>query len=148
MNALAPFYLWIKALHIVSVVAWMAGLFYLPRLFVYHADAAPGSAMAETFKIMERRLLRGIMNPAMIATWTFGILLIATPGIVDWGAGWIYVKLSCVLALTVFQHLLSLWRKAFAVDANRRSSRFYRSVNEVPTALLLIIVAMVVVRPF
>lgn len=145
---LAPYYVWIKTLHIVSVIAWMAGLFYLPRLFVYHADAAPGSAMAETFKIMERRLMRGIMNPAMIATWIFGILLAATPGIVDWGAGWMYVKLSSVTALTVFQHFLSHWRKAFAADANRRTSRFYRLVNEVPTLLLLIIVTMIVVRPF
>jgi putative membrane protein len=148
MTALAPLYPWIKALHIISVVAWMAGLLYLPRLFVYHADAAPGSETAETFKVMERRLLRGIMNPAMIATYVFGILLALTPGIVDWGSGWIYAKLVLVVALTWIHHGLSLWREEFAADRNERSARFYRFVNEVPTALLIIIVILVVVKPF
>jgi len=148
MTALAPFYPWIKAFHIVSVVAWMAGLLYLPRLFVYHADAEAGSPMAETFKVMERRLLRGIMNPAMIATYLFGILLALTPGIVDWRGGWIYAKLALVAGLTLYHHRLARWRKDFAVDRNIRSARFYRFINEVPTVILIAIVILVVVKPF
>ena len=148
MSWLLPAYPWIKALHIISVVAWMAGLLYLPRLFVYHASARAGSEASETFKIMERRLLRGIMNPAMIATYSFGILLAATPGVVDWARGWIYMKLVAVAALTLLHHYLGLWRKDFAADANRRTTRFYRVANEVPTVLLLLIVIMVVVKPF
>jgi putative membrane protein len=148
MGGLSPFYPWIKSLHILSVIAWMAGLLYLPRLFVYHADAAAGSPTAETFEIMERRLLRGIMNPAMIATWCFGILLAATPGIVDWTAGWFYVKLAAVAGMTYYHHRLSQWRKAFAAHANTRRARFYRFINEVPTLLLIVIVIMVVARPF
>jgi protoporphyrinogen IX oxidase len=148
MSLLAGLYPWIKALHIVSVVAWMAGLLYLPRLFVYHAEARVGSDAAETFKVMERRLLRGIMNPAMVATYLFGILLAATPGVVDWAWGWIYLKLVAVAALTLIHHRLGLWRRDFAADANRRPARFYRLVNEIPTVLLLLIVIMVVVKPF
>ena len=148
MSVLAELYPWIKALHIISVVAWMAGLLYLPRLFVYHAGARPGSEASEIFKVMERRLLRGIMNPAMIATYSFGILLAATPGVVDWARGWIYMKLVAVAALTLLHHYLGLWRKDFAADANRRTTRFYRVANEVPTVLLLLIVIMVVVKPF
>jgi putative membrane protein len=148
MNWLAPHYPLIKAFHIISVVAWMAGLLYLPRLFVYHAEAPAGSPMAETFKAMERRLLRGIMNPAMIAVYIFGIALAATPGIVDWREGWIYAKLGLVAALTVFHHLLGLWRKDFAADRNRRPARFYRMVNELPTLALIAIVILVVVKPF
>jgi putative membrane protein len=147
MSMLLPVYPWLKTAHIVSVIAWMAGLLYLPRLFVYHADAAAGSPLSETFKVMERRLQRGIMNPAMIGTWLFGILLAATPGIVDWAAGWIYVKLACVAGLTFFHHLLSRWRGEFAADRNERPTRFYRFINEVPTLLLIVIVIMVVVRP-
>ncbi|MGH6991356.1 MAG: protoporphyrinogen oxidase HemJ [Stellaceae bacterium] len=148
MSWLAAAYPWIKTAHIVSVIAWMAGLFYLPRLFVYHADAAPGSDKAETFKVMERRLLRGIMNPAMVGTLVFGILLAATPGIVDWSMGWIYVKLAGVAGLLAFHHLLARWRKEFAEDRNPRRARFYRFINEVPTLLLILIVAMVVAKPF
>ncbi len=147
MSVLAGLYPWIKALHIVSVIAWMAGLLYLPRLFVYHADARIGSDAAETFKVMERRLLRGIMNPAMVATYLFGILLAATPGVVDWAREWIYIKLVAVAALTLIHHRLALWRRDFAADANRRPARFYRIVNEIPTALLILIVVMVVVKP-
>lgn len=139
---------WIKALHIIAVIAWMAGLLYLPRLFVYHCAAAPGSETSETFKVMERRLLRGIMNPAMIATWLFGIALLLTPGVVDWGDGWIWVKLAMVAVLTIHHHLLSRWLKAFRADANTRPAGFYRVVNEVPTVALVVIVIMVVVRPF
>ena len=145
MTALYP---WFKTLHILSVIAWMAGLLYLPRLFVYHADAAPGSATSETFKVMERRLLRGIMVPALVGTYVFGIALAILPGLVDWTMGWIYVKLAAVLALTYIHFVLAGWRRAFAADRNTRSARFYRFVNEVPTLLLIVIVVMVVVRPF
>jgi putative membrane protein len=148
MSWLASYYLWIKAFHIVSVVAWMAGLFYLPRLFVYHADAPAGSDLAETFKTMERRLLRGIMNPAMIAVYVFGLLLVATPGVVDWGSGWFYAKLVLVAALTAYHHLLGLLRKDFESNRNKQSARFYRIANEVPTVLLIGIVILVVVKPF
>jgi protoporphyrinogen IX oxidase len=141
-------YLWIKALHIISVIAWMAGLFYLPRLFVYHADAPPGSPMAETFKVMERRLVTIIMHPAMGATYVFGIWLAAIPGVVDWRTGWIYTKLILVAAMTAVHFLLAHWRKAFAEDRNSRPARFYRMANEVPTLLLILIVVLVVVKPF
>jgi protoporphyrinogen IX oxidase len=148
MSWLTPAYPWIKACHIVAVVAWMAGLLYLPRLFVYHAESAHGSAASETFKVMERRLLRGIMNPAMLGVYLFGSLLALTPGVVDWHRGWIYVKLAAVLALTLFHHLLGRWRKDFAADRDRHGPRFYRRVNEIPTLLLILIVVMVVVKPF
>jgi protoporphyrinogen IX oxidase len=148
MSWLASSYPLIKAFHIISMVAWMAGLLYLPRLFVYHADAPAGSSMAETFKAMERRLLRGIMNPAMIAVYIFGIVLASTPGIVDWRQGWIYAKLVLVAALTVFHHLLGLWRKDFAADRNRRPARFYRMVNELPMLALIAIVILVAMKPF
>ena len=145
---MAALYPWLKSLHILSVIAWMAGILYLPRLFVYHAGAAPGSDASETFKVMERRLLRGIMNPAMVATYGFGIALAAIPGLVDWTMAWIYVKLAAVAALTAIHYLLSRWRREFAADRNRRPARFYRMVNEVPTLLLILIVVMVVVQPF
>ena len=148
MTWLLPAYPWIKAFHIVGMIAWMAGLLYLPRLFVYHASARLGSDASETFKVMERRLLRGIMNPAMVATYVFGILLLLTPTVVDWRMGWIYVKLAAVLALTLIHHRLSVWRRGFAADANQRSAKFYRVVNEVPTLLLILIVVMVAVKPF
>lgn len=142
-------YPWTKALHIISMVAWMAGLFYLPRLFVYHAERKGSDDTTETFKVMERRLFRAIMNPAMIATWTFGILLLLTPGIVDWRVeGWLHVKLVAVAVLTWFHHWLGYRRKDFARDANTRSGRIYRMMNELPTLLLVLIVVMVVVRPF
>jgi protoporphyrinogen IX oxidase len=145
---LADIYPWVKALHIISVIAWMAGLLYLPRLFIYHCGAAPGSIQSETFKVMERRLLRGIMNPAMGAVYVFGIALALTPGIVDWASGWLHVKLALVVALTVYHHALVRWWKAFAADANTRPARFYRVMNEVPTAIMIVIVIMVVVKPF
>jgi protoporphyrinogen IX oxidase len=145
---LAHFYPWTKALHIISVIAWMAGLLYLPRLFVYHCDAPKGSVQSETFKQMERRLLRGIMNPAMGGAYVFGIMLLLTPGIVDWSAAWIYLKLLLVLVLTGYHHALGNWRKAFAADSNSRPARFYRLANEVPTVLMIGIVILIVVRPF
>lgn len=142
-------YPWIKAFHIVAVISWMAGLFYLPRLFVYHVERAPaGSETSETFKVMEHKLLRLIMAPAMIATWILGILLALTPGIVDWSAGWFYVKLLGVAGLTVFHHWLGKRRRDFETDSNSRSGRTYRLMNEVPTLAVLVIVIMVVVRPF
>ena len=140
--------LWLKALHVIAIIAWMAGMLYLPRLFVYHAEATKGSAVSETFKVMERRLLRGIMTPAMIASYIFGLGLAATPGVVDWRQGWVYVKLAAVLALTLIHGLLARWRRDFTADRNRRPARFYRIVNEIPTVLLIVIVVMVVVRPF
>jgi putative membrane protein len=135
----------LKALHIVAVIAWMAGLLYLPRLFVYHADAPPGSPQSETFKVMERRLLRGIMNPAMIAVWIFGLAL-AWQGN-WWHAGWWQMKFSLVVGLTLVHHLYGRWRKDFAEDRNRRPARYYRWWNEVPTLLMVAIVFLAVLKP-
>ncbi len=144
---LAAVYPWTKALHVISMVAWMAGMFYLPRLFVYHCDLQAGSAESERFKVMEYRLLRQIINPAMIATWSFGTLLVLTPGIIDWSAGWWHVKLAAVLLMSGFHGAMSKWRRLFLEDRNTRSHRFYRLANEVPTVLLIVIVIMVIVRP-
>ena len=147
--ALAHVYPWVKALHVISLIAWMAGMFYLPRLFVYHTMLAPGSAESERFKVMERRLLKQIINPAMIATWIFGILLVLTPGIIDWAAdGWWHVKLAMVLLMSGFHGAMSKWRREFLEDRNRRSHKFYRIANEVPTVLMVVIVVMVIVKPF
>ena len=148
MDWLLPLYPWTKALHIISLIAWMAGMLYLPRLFVYHCGAAPGTPASEMLKVMERRLLRGIINPAMIATILFGAALLATPGIVDWSRGWIYAKLALVVALTGVHGALARWRKDFAADRNTRSARFYKFMNEVPTLLMIGIVILVIVRPF
>ena len=137
---------WFRAFHVISVIAWMAGMLYLPRLYVYHAEAKGGSATAEIFKIMERRLLRAIINPAMGATWIFGlILMIATEA---WTAPWFHVKLTCLFLLMAVHGLLAKWRKAFAEDKNKHSAKFYRWVNEGPTVLMIIIVIMVLVKPF
>lgn len=148
MTLLTAAYPWLKALHIISVIAWMAGLLYLPRLFVYHAAAEPGSVQSETFKVMERRLSLAIIRPAMVATLLFGGLLAATPGVVDWQRGWIHAKLLLVVGLLAFTHLLARWRRAFERDENRRPARFFRLVNEIPTLLMIGIVILVVVRPF
>jgi protoporphyrinogen IX oxidase len=148
MSFLADLYPWTKALHIVSIIAWMAGMLYLPRLFVYHADAVRGSETSEIFKIMERRLLRAIINPAMVAAYIFGAALAATPGIVDWSQYWIWSKLFLVGVLTWMHHYLSRWRKDFAADRNPRPARFYRMVNEIPTLVMIGIVILVVVKPF
>jgi putative membrane protein len=145
---LSEAYPWIKSLHIVSMVAWMAGLLYLPRLYVYHSTAPVGSDLSETFKVMERRLLRGIMTPAMLATWGFGLLLTGIPGVVEWRMGWIWAKLTLVGALTVFHIALARWCGRFSVDQNRHSTRFFRLVNELPTLALIAIVILVVVKPF
>jgi protoporphyrinogen IX oxidase len=146
--ALTLFYPWTKAFHIISMVAWMAGMFYLPRLYVYHCELVPGSAESERFKVMEFRLLKQIVNPAMMATWAFGILLVLTPGVIDWSWGWWHVKLAAVILMSGFHGAMSRWRRDFMQDRNRRSDRFYRIANEVPTLLLIVIVIMVIVRPW
>jgi protoporphyrinogen IX oxidase len=139
-------YLWLKALHIIAVISWMAGMLYLPRLFVYHAVATPGSEQSETFKIMERRLYRFIMTPAMIVTWLAGIVLVFEGG---WfTAGWFHVKLVLVIAMTVLHGLLGYWAADFASDRNRHSQKFYRIANEIPTLLLILIVVLATVKPF
>ncbi len=139
---------WLKALHIIAVIAWMAGLLYLPRLFVYHSGAEKGSDSATMLEVMELRLLRFIMNPAMIAAFVFGGLLLMTPGAVDWSAGWIHAKLLLVVVLTLAHAMMSIWRKGFAAGANRHSAKFYRIINEVPTVLMIAIVILVIVKPF
>lgn len=140
-------YEWIKALHVISIIAWMAGLLYLPRLFVYHCQVAAGSEASETFKVMERRLLRAIMNPAMIAAYVFGItMIVLTP---EWmKQGWLHAKLLFVLLLTASHMMMARWRRDFAEDRNTRPQRFYRIANEVPTLLMIGIVIFVVVKPF
>lgn len=148
IEALAPFYLWTKALHLIAVFAWMAGLFYLPRLYVYHTREAAGSATSETFKTMERLLLRAIMNPAMIAAWVLGIALVLTPGAVDWRGGWWHGKLLSVVLMTAFHMHLSVARKRFLADARDHTETYWRAVNEVPTLLLIAIVILVIVKPF
>jgi putative membrane protein len=144
---LSDWYLVIKALHVISIIAWMAGLFYLPRLFVYHAEQVQaGSRTDAMFQTMERRLIRAIMNPAMIAAWIFGLALVFTPGVVDWSAPWSWAKAASVLTMTWFHHWLSLRRKEFASGQNTRSGRTYRMMNEVPTVLMVIIVFAVITR--
>ena len=139
-------YLWFKALHIIGVIAWMAGMLYLPRLFVYHAAAKPGSELSETFKTMERRLLNFIMVPSMMVTWIVGIVLLLQG---QWiGAGWLHAKLVAVVAMTVLHGLFAHWVNEFRFDRNRHSQKFYRIINEVPTALLIVIVVLAAVKPF
>lgn len=145
---LAPYYLWIKAFHIIAMIAWMAGQFYLPRLFVYHCQAKVGSEESERFKVMERKLQRMIINPAMICTAIFGVLLALIPGIVDFHSVWWPVKIISVLLLFGFHGACSRWRKQFFKDQNKHSEKFYRYMNEIPTILMIIIVIMVVVKPF
>ena len=137
---------WLRALHVVAVISWMAGLLYLPRLFVYHCDAPAGSPMSETFKVMERRLLRAIMNPAMVVAWVVGLAMVWAQDL--WGAGWMQAKLALVVAMTAMHHVLARWRKDFAVDRNTRPARDYRIANEVPTLLMIGIVVLVFVRPW
>ena len=142
---MAEYYSWIKAGHIIAVIAWMAGLLYLPRLFVYHCDAEPGSKRSEMLKLMERRLLRAIMTPAMILVLIFGGALINIVGLVG---GWLPAKLALVLVLLVNHGLMARWRRDFAADRNQRSRRFYRIANEVPAVLMIAIVILAVVKPF
>ena len=138
--------IWVKALHVMSVIAWMAGLFYLPRLFVYHVDAAKGSPQSETFKIMERRLLKAIMNPAIIAVWITGPAI--AYGFGEFRSPWLHAKLVLVLLLSGFHGFLAKQVRVFAADANTRSGKFFRAINEVPTILMILIVILVVVKPF
>jgi protoporphyrinogen IX oxidase len=139
-------YLWLKALHVIAIIAWMAGMLYLPRLFVYHCVAAPGSVQSETFKVMERRLLRAIMNPAMVASWVLGLWL-AWSG--NWfSAPWFHGKLALVIAMSGVHGMLARWTRDFAADRNRHSQKFFRIMNEVPTLLMIGIVILVVVKPF
>jgi len=146
MTLLAILYPWIKALHVVSVIAWMAGMLYLPRLYVYHAEAAPGSELSETFKVMERRLLKAIMTPAMISALFFGLLLLAVPGVL--AQGWLHLKLLLLLGMFALHGLFARWRRDFEADRNRRSARFYRWLNEMPALLLVAIVLLAVAKPF
>ena len=141
-------YSWIKALHLISVIAWMAGMFYLPRLYVYHVDALAGSAQSETFKLMERRLLRAIINPAMVASFVFGIWMLTLLGASVWSEGWWHVKLTMIILMSAYHGFLSRWRRDFEADRNRRSARFFRFANEIPTVLMIVIVVMVIVKPF
>jgi putative membrane protein len=137
---------WLEAAHIVAVISWMAGLLYLPRLFVYHCDAEPGSKQSETFKLMERRLYRGIMNPAMALVWILGLTMAWRAG--WWMAGWFQAKLVLVVALTATHHLFGAWLKDFEADRNRKPAKFYRIWNEVPTVIMIAIVFLVVLKPF
>lgn len=139
-------YDWVKALHIIAVIAWMAGMLYLPRLFVYHCDAPAGSDKSETFKVMERRLLRGIINPAMIATWVFGLWLVTVSG--SYRDGWFQAKFILVLVLAGLHGFFVRAVADFAADRNTRSQKFYRVINEAPTLVMILIVILVVVKPF
>lgn len=144
---LAQYYLYIKSLHVIAMIAWMAGMLYLPRLYAYHADAEKGSDVSETFKVMERRLLRIIMNPAMIASWVFGLLLLwAAPNLLE--NGWMHAKLALVVAMSAFHGIFSKWRKRFEKDENEKSAKFYKVWNEVPTVAMIVIVFMAVAEPF
>lgn len=146
---LAVAYPWTKALHVISLIAWMAGLFYLPRLFVYHCGLARGSIESERFKVMERRLLKQIMLPAMLATWLFGVLLVLTPGVVDWsGFNWWHVKFAAVILMTGFQGAAGKWRRDFLEDRNQKPHRYFRYANEVPTVLMITAVIMAIAKPF
>ncbi|MCW3781472.1 protoporphyrinogen oxidase HemJ [Defluviimonas sp. CAU 1641] len=144
---LVAIYPWTKVFHVISVIAWMAGLFYLPRLFVYHAESVEsGGETDRLFQVMERKVLRLIMNPAMTATWVFGLCLVFTPGIVDWSAIWPWTKAGAVMVMTWFHHWLGYRRKDFVAGRNSRTGRTYRLMNEIPTVLLVIIVVSVIVR--
>jgi protoporphyrinogen IX oxidase len=139
-------YLWLKSFHVIAVIAWMAAMLYLPRLFVYHCEAPAGSPQSETFKVMERRLLKAIMTPAMIATWVLGLWLAHQGG---WfKAGWLHGKLALVITLSALHGMLARYVKDFAADRNRRPARFYRLINEVPALLMAGIVILVIVKPF
>lgn len=147
---IAHYYLWIKALHIISVISWMAGMLYLPRLFVYHASAAKGSELSETLKIMERKLLRLIINPAMIASWLFGGLLFAYYIENDMlkTAGWLHTKMTLLVLMQIVHAMLANARRKFAEDRNTKSHVYYRWLNEAPTVLMIAIVILAIVKPF
>ena len=146
---LLGYYDWLRAFHVIAVIAWMAGMLYLPRLYVYHCGAAPGTPASEMLKVMERRLLKAIINPAMIASFLFGVLLLATPGLIDWSAGWIWAKLFLVvIGMGGLHGAFARWQRDFAADRNRRPARFYRFANEAPTLILIVVVILVIVKPF
>lgn len=145
---LLDWYLWLKAGHVISVIAWMAGLLYLPRLFVYHAERGRrGSELSATLEVMEYRLLRFIMNPAMIAVWTFGLLMVMA-GAIDWSRFWPWGKALLVIAMTAFHMLLAAWRRQLATGQSRRSGRDFRIANEIPTVIMILIVILVIAKPF
>ena len=148
MEITATAFVWIKALHVISVMSWMAGLLYLPRLFIYHCEAEKGSDKSETFKIMERRLLRAIMNPAMIVSFITGGLMAYSYSSFLATETWFVAKLSCLFLLVTVHMYMSKWRKKFEGDINQKSQKFFRYINEIPTVLMIIIVIMVVVKPF
>jgi protoporphyrinogen IX oxidase len=139
-------YMWIKAFHVIAVISWMAGMLYLPRLFVYHSETPKGSIQSDTFKIMERRLLKAIINPAMMLTWMLGLILIWQGGWIT--SGWLHAKILLVLVLSGVHGFLSKTVKVFAADQNVRPAKFYRLLNEVPTVLMILIVILVIVKPF
>jgi len=139
-------YLWLKALHVIAIISWMAGLLYLPRLFVYHCEVAPGSETSEKFKVMERRLLKAIMTPAAVVAWAAGLALAVIGGLFQ--DGWFHVKLSLVILMTVSHYMMMRWKDDFASDRNTRAQKYYRIANEVPTLLMIAIVILVIVKPF
>ena len=139
-------YEWVKVLHLISVISWMVGFLYLPRLMVYHNETEPGSETSETFKVMERRLLKAIMTPAMIASWIFGLWLMVL--LEAWQEGWFVSKLFLVLLLSAFHGFAAKWVREFAADERQRKTRFYRFANEVPTVLMILVVILVIVKPF
>lgn len=148
-DILSAIYPWTTVLHVISVISWMAGLFYLPRLFVYHVEKASDKPeLAEAYTEMEYKLLKVIMNPASIATWIFGLMLVFTPGIVDWSEIWPWIKAAMVIGMTWFHHLLMKWRKELAAGVCERSGKFFRIANEAPTLMMFVIVAMVIAKPF
>lgn len=140
-------YLWFKALHVISVIAWMAAQLYLPRLFVYHCSVPVGSAQSELFKVMERRLLKAIMNPAMTAAWIFAGLMLAS-GVISFTEGWLHAKLLLVVGLSAMHGQMARWVRAFAEDRNTHTHRFYRLMNEIPTLIMIAVVILVIVKPF
>ena len=148
VQTLFDLYPWLKAAHLLAAFAWMAGMFYLPRLYVYHAMAGAHTPQAETFKVMERRLLQAIMTPAMLVTVALGLWLAFGTKVVYWKAGWLHVKILLTILMIALHLLLSKWRKDFEADRIPHSPVFFRAVNEIPTVLLIGIVIMVVVRPF
>ncbi|MGB1077429.1 MAG: protoporphyrinogen oxidase HemJ [Bdellovibrionales bacterium] len=146
-DLIGTYYLWFKALHIIFVISWMAGLLYLPRLFAYHVDVEKGGQADDVFKVMERKLLKIIMNPAMILAWVFGVfMLYGNPTLLE--QGWIHVKLFCVVVMTVLHMVFGKWRKLFLEGENQRPAKFYKMWNEVPAVLMIVIVIMAVAEPF
>ncbi|MBU2889671.1 MULTISPECIES: protoporphyrinogen oxidase HemJ [Celeribacter] len=148
-DILASIYPWTKSMHVISVIAWMAGIFYLPRLYVRHTESVTaGSETDLLFQDMEKKLLKMIMNPAMISSWIFGLCLVFTPGIVDWSAGWSWIKAGSVLGMTWFHMWCAARRKDFVSGTNTRTGRHYRMMNELPTLLMIFIVVMIIAKPF